>query len=253
MPQIPASDMSSVSSLLTQLAYCSSSFARIGLDFHSALQPIIEDAVFEIVHRGFREAKEALELSASEARKAGKTPSEWLIVGGVPAIPSSAVSTAVHVPPAYVVSYPPLAIFTNGILSTLNALRLLPVAGLAPRLERALITELRAVSSLLLAVVRDSLSGSGTGSRRSLDESDKVKDTKVSLSVGRVLWGRSGVEGYLVEALRAGVYRKGSGTGDDAWWRDGREDWVRWSKGVDPLFEIDPPEEVEVVAGDHGE
>ncbi|KAG5219676.1 Dor1-domain-containing protein [Salix suchowensis] len=71
--------------------------------------------------------------SKSSGNKSGvrvnRVPSKWLISPSLVASPPrplpSGTSNPAHIPPPLLASYPPLAVFTNALLTTLNGLRLL--------------------------------------------------------------------------------------------------------------------------------
>ncbi|KAF4604644.1 hypothetical protein EYR40_003419 [Pleurotus pulmonarius] len=140
-------------SLLTQLTYCASAFGRVGLDFRGLLADIMGRSVVAAVRRDIRVAGNAwaqellksyepeeiedgktdmaMSRSKSSSSKSGvkvnRAPSKWLISPSLVASPPlpSGTSTPAHIPPPLLASYPPLAVFTNALLTTLNGLRLL--------------------------------------------------------------------------------------------------------------------------------
>ena len=118
---------SALPSLLTQLTYCATAFARVGLDFRGILESLFGDAVKEIVGREIREAgSKWSDTVKSERRK--RAPEEWLInpeLIGSPPTASLSLDAPAHVPPQILASYPPIAVYTNALLATLNGLRLL--------------------------------------------------------------------------------------------------------------------------------
>ncbi|KAF9819997.1 hypothetical protein IEO21_01659 [Rhodonia placenta] len=169
LPLIP--DPSLLTSLLTQLTYCANSFARVGLDFKGLLAPIFVDAVQKGIEREFNEAAEALcnkiRTGTDGKRPAssisGKKPSQYLVAPSSlpsPPLPTAAQLRALssgppNVPPPLLVSYPPLAVYLNAVLTALNGLRLLAPVELLSALLRALDTSLAKGLSALLALTRE--------------------------------------------------------------------------------------------------
>lgn len=123
-------DTSALASLLTQLQYCGMSLGRIGLDFRHMFVAAFEDTVRTLVLRWIDSATE--ELVANIA-KATLSPSAWMSASKLSQHQSynpTTTTTKRFQPPMLLVDYPPLAVFTNAILSTFNALRLIPPANL---------------------------------------------------------------------------------------------------------------------------
>ena len=168
LPLIP--DPSLLTSLLTQLTYCANSFSRVGLDFKPLLAPIFIDAVRKGVSQELQDASAAwsakLGSSSSGKERVGSTvkrPSQLLVsasVAPLPPVPSAAQinamrSSAPHVPPQILASYPVLAVYTNAILSALNGLRLLAPVELYNDLSRALEASVVESATALLQYARD--------------------------------------------------------------------------------------------------
>lgn len=158
-------DTSSLSSLMTQLGYCALSFSRVGMDFTPLLKRPFEDAVLAFVHSGFDNANAKFRQTVEAASKAGLTPKMWIcspealdgIVGAEtspPAFPESPSST---LPPQYLANYPPLAIYMNACLSTLNSLRLLAPLPLFDAVCAALHAKLAETIDVLVATARANL------------------------------------------------------------------------------------------------
>ncbi|GAA6051667.1 hypothetical protein JCM3770_001220 [Rhodotorula araucariae] len=172
----------SLSSLLTQLTYCSHSFARYGLDFRDWIQlrerielriGRIVAAEWEIAGRKWeREWRDGWEHSggaattAARARRVGRVPlSDWLVapegvasllstpLPDATATSSSAPAAAAwhHQPAPSLALLPPLARFLNAHATALNALRLLPPVSLYVPLRRAQAVELDRATQVLAA------------------------------------------------------------------------------------------------------
>lgn len=170
----------SLSSLLTQLTYCSHSFARYGLDFRDwvQLRERIELRIGRIVaaewetagRKWEREWRDGWENSggsgttAAKARRAGRVPlSDWLVAPeGVPSLlstptPDAALSSSTassawhHQPSPSLALLPPIARFLNAHATALNALRLIPPVSLYLPLRRAQAVELDRATQVLAA------------------------------------------------------------------------------------------------------
>ncbi|GAA5855819.1 hypothetical protein JCM8547_000371 [Rhodosporidiobolus lusitaniae] len=173
---------SSLSSLLTQLTYCSHSFARHGLDFREVLQlrERIELRLGRIIAGEFELAGRKWEkdwrsgwensggtgTTAAKARRSGRVPiADWLVMPeGLPTLLSTALpppfplssSSATaptwhHQPSPSLALLPPLARFLNAHATALNSLRLLPPISLFLPLRRAQAAELDRATQVLSA------------------------------------------------------------------------------------------------------
>lgn len=128
---LPLLPLSLLPSLVTQLTYCATAFARVGLDFRGVLSGMVEQAVLDSVSADLKNVGGAWAKTVSSKRK--RRPSEWLLVPSLvnspPTAPLSTARGPAHIPPQVLTSYPPLAEHTNSLLGVLNSLRLLaPVA-----------------------------------------------------------------------------------------------------------------------------
>jgi hypothetical protein len=118
------SDAPALTALLTQLTYCSTSFARLGLDFRTLLPPFLKMRCVRVYQASFPKRR----------RSSRKTPrTSWAGVGA-PRRDSRGFCRddgcwCAQMPPQALVAYPPVAVFANALLAALNGLRLLaPVA-----------------------------------------------------------------------------------------------------------------------------
>ncbi|KAI0779020.1 Dor1-like family-domain-containing protein [Trametes elegans] len=177
LPQV--ADPSLLSSLLTQLTYCATSFARVGMDFRGALGPLFVAAVRAGVAREFADATDAFAraLGSPEDRPrtrprpgpaSRKRPSQVLLASPAapPPVPTRAQLSAIaaapaHTPPALLAQFPPLALYVNALLSALNGLRLLAPAGLLDDLLAALDGTLASAAAALLAYARAAADAQG--------------------------------------------------------------------------------------------
>ncbi|KAI0931194.1 hypothetical protein AcV5_005263 [Taiwanofungus camphoratus] len=200
LPLIP--DPSLLTSLLTQLTYCANSFARVGMDFKSLLAPIFVDAVKKGITK---ELQDAAESWCSKLRQGTGTredkprshstsssvtrPSKFLVSPSSfvsPPLPTAnqleaLASGPANVPPPILVSYPPLATYTNAVLTALNSLRMFApielLGDLLHALEEALTKGLTAL--LILAQQRPWTAGADS-------KVEEKKDSEVLRAVGTV-------------------------------------------------------------------
>jgi len=226
-------------SLLTQLTYCSTAFARVGLEFRGILSTLISNAVEEVVGRSMRAAREkfvaqfqipskesATRLNGSVRSKNWEEPSKWLLsltsssapppLPITPAIPLSASpflpQGPPHIPPQVLASYPPVAEYTNALLSILNGLRLLAPTSIIFSLARSLDDDVlfrsgEAVLAYIKAYCvenRDSPNGVGTNVVKHLDESEKEYQRRVIVAFGEVFF--KVFVPFMRRALVEGVY-----------------------------------------------
>lgn len=178
---LPAlSSPASLSSLQTQLAYCSHSFARHGLEFRefALLRERIEARVGAIVRAQWDLAGREWErewrdggIRTGEGGESRKRPgqgimgrerdrvSDWLVVAEgmaiVLATPLPSASTAAwhHQPAPALALLPPLARFLNAHATALNSLRLLPALSLRSSLRTAQTAHLARAAKALVAFV----------------------------------------------------------------------------------------------------
>ena len=166
-PSLPFLSLTLLPSLLTQLTYCSTAFARVGLEFRGILSTLISSAVEEVVSRSMRTARDRFvaqfqipsrDLTATTRHdgpvlsKKWEQPSKWLLgvtsssaLPPLPPTPATPLSAAPflpqgppHIPPQILASYPPAAEYTNALLSVLNSLRLLAPTSIVFSLARFL-------------------------------------------------------------------------------------------------------------------
>lgn len=226
LPAIASS--SSLSSLSTQLAYCSHSFARHGLEFREIEQvrERVEERMSVIVMGEWqlagqiweKEWREGWESGVRRKGKSSKRIADWLVVSeGVANVfattlpPSGNESSWHHQPPTALALLPPLAKFLNAHATALNSLRLLPAVSLYPASRIAQGRELERAARVLEAFVdawilsADAIVASPDPSpeellARQAKQEDKRLITFAVASFGR--WLIPWCEG----ALRSGVY-----------------------------------------------
>jgi conserved oligomeric Golgi complex subunit 8 len=212
---------SALPSLLTQLTYCATAFARVGLDFRGILDGMFSDAVRDIVGREIREAGSKWSHSIQTVRRK-RGPEEWLInpeLVSSPPTGSLFLDTPPHVPPQILASYPPIAEYTNALLTSLNGLRLL-----AP---------VRIIGDLL-TILDEVLADSGTVFLSHVQNGEHAEGTsqEVSKAAGKV-FVRIFVP-FVRRALLEGVYGVKVASGEAEKFQVGAElgnvcrEWESW-------------------------
>lgn len=155
-------DSSSLSSLLTQLGYSTMSFARLGIDFTALLRNPFERAVESLVATGWQLATDQVVNRFDDASKAEMSPGSWLcseegrqsIMSDTSSPPARPTPQSSSVPPSYLTSFPPLAIYLNQGLSILNSLRLLAPTRSRHTLDQALIASMAHLTTRFHKYVR---------------------------------------------------------------------------------------------------
>ncbi|KAI8997565.1 Dor1-like family-domain-containing protein [Pilobolus umbonatus] len=134
-------DTSALNSLLTQLQYCGMSLGRIGLDFRHLFVDLFEDAIKPIILQWIGDATEELLSVISNATTECLAPSSWMASKTVYQKDINHLDDTrrnTFQPPMLLVIYPSLALFTNGVLSAFNALRLLPAISIYEPIKKHL-------------------------------------------------------------------------------------------------------------------
>ncbi|PPQ86954.1 hypothetical protein CVT25_009776 [Psilocybe cyanescens] len=247
-PSLSLLSLSLLPSLLTQLTYCSTAFARVGLDFRSILSSLFPHAVTEVISHEMKSAGDnfirlfKIPITPSSQVNTRKTnglvkakweqPSKWLITSEtaelppVPITPATAIATTFaqsppHIPPQMLASYPPLAEHTNALLGVLNGLRLLAPTSILPTLIRILDDEVlskggQALLAYIKAFCRESPSTSN-GNHSDDGEDENEKEKRVIMAFGQVYFGV--LIPFVRRALVEGVY----GVKLDSTFEDGGE------------------------------
>ncbi|KAI0347872.1 Dor1-domain-containing protein [Trametopsis cervina] len=208
LPHIP--DPSMLTSLLKQLTYCATSFARIGMDFKALLGPIFVDAVKQGITRDFQEATVAWGNKFSKDKSKPKRPSQLLVASSALASlpqPTGAQVEALkkspaHVPPQILTSYPPLALYLNALLTSLNSLRMLAPVELYDDVMKALEGELKNGASTLVQYAKQKPWLSGNKSSPSVEHEEE--DKKALGATGRIYF--IVFVPFVLRALSEGVY-----------------------------------------------
>ena len=223
-PCLPLLSLPLLPSLLTQLTYCSTAFARVGLDFRGILSSLFSHAVAEVMSHELRTAGDKFaskfqDLSTQKDKKFPLEPSKWLVTQAavssppVPNSPSSTLSpsstgSAPHIPPHIITSYPPLAEHTNSLLGILNNLRLLAPTNILHTLVRVLDDDIlakggEAVIKYVKAVFSEDISN-GTILEEGVEIDVQEKEDTVAMSTGHVYFAV--FVPFIRRALVEGVY-----------------------------------------------
>ncbi|TFK42057.1 Dor1-like family-domain-containing protein [Crucibulum laeve] len=269
---LPLLSLSLLPSLLTQLTYCSTAFARLGLDFRGLLGGEFGRAVQRVVNRDFQSAgtrwmerlNKASSPSSSNSRTNGRSgydpPSRWLIspsfTSSPPVTPRTAStpsSSPAHIPPQLLASYPPLAEHTNALLGVLNGLRLLAPPTILPTLLLSLEDILSEGGDALLAYIQAVFAHVG-GS-----DDEREKERKVARAAGDVYFGvfvlfarRALVEGvYSISIENVPRTKKGEDGGNGL--EKTIKAWEAWVREIDGVEEEEESEEEEDERGEEEE
>jgi hypothetical protein len=224
--------LSLLPSLLTQLTYCSTAFARVGLDFRGILSVLFSHAVAEVVSQEMRNSTDRFisqfkipsiptqsttRTTHGTAKFKWETPSKWLVTtasAALPPVPVTPLTPAApslthsppHIPPQILASYPPLAEFTNSLLGVLNNLRLLAPTDILPTLANTLDNEVLGKSGETLhtyikTFCRDPPPVTANGNTA---DAGSEKEKKIIMSFGQVYFGV--LVPFMRRALVEGVY-----------------------------------------------
>ncbi|CAA7265866.1 unnamed protein product [Cyclocybe aegerita] len=241
-PSLSLLSISLLPSLLTQLTYCSTAFARVGLDFRGLLSTLFSRAVAEVIRQDMRKTRDKFvsrfQIPTSPTgrningvvKPKWERPSRWLVstttdLPPVPVTPATPASTSTflsqgppHIPPQILASYPPLAEFTNALLSVLNGLRLLAPTNILPTLSRVLDNEVLAKSGeALFAYIKAYRSDSrlATGTNVDDDGDEQERQEGIVMAFGQIYFAV--LVPFMRRALVEGVY----GVKLDATFEDG--------------------------------
>lgn len=172
------SDSSALNTLLSQLSYCGSAFARIGLDFRPMLPKLFEQAVLKGVARTLDEGDAAFSNRLQNMQRSHKLPSLWLVTpeqaGNPPMAPKQGNVSNLHLPPPLLSAYPPIALLANAHVTALNQLRLLSPANILPHVYELHCKSIASSSAALLTYAKDAVASEKTKARRtSIDGEDE--------------------------------------------------------------------------------
>ncbi|KAK7468475.1 hypothetical protein VKT23_002984 [Stygiomarasmius scandens] len=197
--------LSSLPSILTQLTYCATAFARVGMDFRGILGGLFSEAILTIVTRelqtqtqswidtlqtkmGSKTQKRTSVISTSRgAANPSALPSKWIIIASAIASPPTKTSSAspAHVAPSILTSYPPLATHTNAVLTTLNNLRLLAPMAISQDVLNVIDSEMARGGEALFAYVKkvlEDLKQAGVDQNEEKEKENRQEE-KVALAI----------------------------------------------------------------------
>ncbi|TFK76617.1 Dor1-domain-containing protein, partial [Pluteus cervinus] len=221
---LPHLQPTSLPPLLTQITYCSTAFARVGGDFRTILAHHFPNAVEKATAQEILDASEkwvgavrdmterlasgpgttnftsysaGFAVQASARTTVATNPT--LLLSSLPNLRLN--STPVHAPPTILASYPPLAIYTNALLTVLNSLRLLAPVSTLENLKAVLDEQLKGGGRELLGYLEVLHKRAEQGA----DEGHKSKgELEQGLCVGIVYFDI--FVPYMKRALSEGVF-----------------------------------------------
>ncbi|KDN49029.1 hypothetical protein RSAG8_02382, partial [Rhizoctonia solani AG-8 WAC10335] len=204
------SDPSALNALLSQLSYCGSAFARIGLDFRAMLPTIFEQAVITGVTKTLEQGASAFSQRIRQMQKSQKLPMLWLVTpeqaSNPPMAPRVEPGAANHLPPSLLSPYPPIAILANTHITALNQLRLLAPADILPRLYGIFCESIAGSSSALLVYSKEAVALEKTKPRRTSIDGEDEQNRAVLAGAGLAL-SRT-LSSFVLSGLVHGVYAR---------------------------------------------
>ncbi|KAH7338873.1 Dor1-like family-domain-containing protein [Rhizoctonia solani] len=202
------SDPSALNALLSQLSYCGSAFARIGLDFRAMLPIVFEQAVIAGVTKTLDEGANAFSQRIKQMQKSQKLPALWLVTpeqaSNPPTAPRAQSGAVNYLPPSLLLSYPPIAILTNVHVTALNQLRQLAPANILPRLYSLFCSSIAGSSSALLTYSKEVVASEKTKPRRTSIDGEDEQNRAVLAGAGLAL-SRT-LSSFVLSGLVHGVY-----------------------------------------------
>jgi hypothetical protein len=209
------SDPSALNALLSQLSYCGSAFARIGLDFRPILPALFEQAVLAGVTRTLDQGATAFSQRIQHMQRSQKLPALWLVTpeqaGNPPMAPQVGTGVANHLPPSLLSSYPPIAVLANTHITALNQLRLLAPANILPQIYDLHCASIAGSSSALLAYSKNVIASEKTKPRRTSIDGEDEQNRAVLAGAGLAL--SRALAQFVLSGLVQGVYAQSH----DAW------------------------------------
>jgi hypothetical protein len=129
-------EANTISSLMTQLTYCSVSFSKIGMDFRPLLVPLYERTIVSITNEALLTASHEFDSAIDEGMKEDRPPSKLFAVIGGRLAGEHVCETpfTAQTPPSGLTEVPLFARFVNSVIVTLNNLRLLAPGNLREEL-----------------------------------------------------------------------------------------------------------------------
>ncbi|THU87769.1 Dor1-domain-containing protein [Dendrothele bispora CBS 962.96] len=200
----------SLPSLLTQLTYCATAFARVGMDFRGILGGLFSEAILTIVTReiqshtkiwvdtlvakmGSKTQKRTSVITTRGNTNSSTLPSKWMVTSSAAASPPTPTAKTIsaspaHVAPSILTSYPPLANHTNAILTTLNNLRMLAPMAIYHDVLNLIDSELAHAGEALVAYAKKVLEDLAQASVDQTEEKEKEaqSEEKIAFAVTEV-------------------------------------------------------------------
>jgi hypothetical protein len=231
-------------SLLTQLTYCATAFARLGMDFRGILSVLFSRAASSSVRIELRRTGKAWAKQIRDAiagaplkgrTKSSKvkwtTPSQWLVAStALPDVPEyDASSTPAHIPPPLLASYPPLAELTSAVLTTFNGLRLLAPTGIIHEVDQALDDMLAEAGREYMKYAVECSDAVQKQRWELKDENEGERELDYIKFAGQAYF--SAAVPFLRRALMEGVYDTPVSEGGEVLVVAG--EWERWHQGTE--------------------
>ena len=143
MPQL--TDGEEIGAVMEQTMYCGSSLSRVGLDFRILTHSIFEDCIRDMTLRRleaalffFTESLRTHDWRIDSSAEVTPAEAQELAAASSSSMSSSTLSGDSLIPPQTLLKHPPLALFTNDLLDTLNHLRYCAILPLADELKSAI-------------------------------------------------------------------------------------------------------------------
>ncbi|KAG8722405.1 hypothetical protein FRC09_006300 [Ceratobasidium sp. 395] len=185
------SDPSTLNALLSQLSYCGSAFARIGLDFRPMLPMLFEQAVLKGVSRMLEEGAAVFIQRLTNMQRLQKLPSLWLITpeqaSDPPKSPKTIASHSAHLPPSLLAAYPPIATLANAHIAALNQLRLFSPTSILPDVYDLFCKSLAESGAALLVYAKGVVASEKTKARRTSVDGEDEQNRAILAGAGLVI------------------------------------------------------------------
>lgn len=218
LPNVPVSLMQK---LLNQMTYCTTAFGRVGFDFRGTLDGLFSNAILaavssemkratvdwiKVVRSNLGSTTELLTPMTSTLKKKSFTPpSKFLLAAPVssPPLPSasSTPTSAANIAPQILAAYPPLAQYTNSLLTTFNSFRQLAPISIFPELQSTLDASLTEAGHLLVLYIKRVF---GDGGSRHPDDKEQEQEERIAFATGKVYF--IVFVPFLRRALGEGLY-----------------------------------------------
>lgn len=167
LPKI--SDGGGLASVLDHAMHAGASLGRVGLDFRPAIAPLFEQAALNMFENNVK--------TSTVTFNAMLDAHKWVALSSSSSTTSStaaaAASGSTTTPPTALMQYPPMAVYTNGLLVSLNELRHCALVSLKDKSAAVLQESLESVATALAE----------HGVRRSLNNPDEVSLYQAACSV----------------------------------------------------------------------